>query len=456
MTIWDLVLTPIFLLLLLFFALRQRERQYPPGHPLRKYFLPGLYLKFGGAIFIGLVYAYYYKGGDTFNYFGHAQIINSALGDSVDKWVKLIAHYSPEKAPEIYSYTSQLYWYDAPSEYTTVVITALLGLLSGTTYMPTALLFAFISYTGIWAMYRTFVNVYPALHRPLAFAFLFIPSTIVWGSSIFKDTICMFSLGWMTYCTFRIFINKDFSIRNIFLLALSFYLLAVIKIYILLSFVPALSLWLLMSYSKNIKTKALRILANFAFVFITAAAFLFFATQFAEELKEYSLENIAKKAKQTQNYITAVSDLQEGSAYDLGEFDPTAGGMLQKLPQAIMVTLFRPFLWEVKKPIMALSAIESLFFTIFTGMVFYRLGIRKIYQKTVKDPNLLFFLTFSLIFAFAVGISTGNFGSLSRYKIPCMPFFAALLVVLYFEYQTKEKPSNQYAARQQEPVRHLA
>ena len=30
-------------------------------HALRKYFMPGLYVKFGGAIFIGLIYAYYYK-----------------------------------------------------------------------------------------------------------------------------------------------------------------------------------------------------------------------------------------------------------------------------------------------------------------------------------------------------------------------------------------------------------
>ena len=47
-----------------------------------------------------------------------------------------------------------------------------------------------------------------------------------------------------------------------------------------------------------------------------------------------------------------------------------------------------------------------------------------------KDPNLMFFLIFSLIFAFAVGITSYNFGALSRYKIPCLPFYGAFLMIL--------------------------
>jgi hypothetical protein len=38
---------------------------------------------------------------------------------------------------------------------------------------------------------------------------------------------------------------------------------------------------------------------------------------------------------------------------------------------------------------------------------------------------------FAVIFAIAVGASTTNFGALSRYKIPCMPFYFILLMLLY-------------------------
>jgi hypothetical protein len=43
---------------------------------------------------------------------------------------------------------------------------------------------------------------------------------------------------------------------------------------------------------------------------------------------------------------------------------------------------------------------------------------------------VVFSLIFSLIFAFAVGASSGNFGALSRYKIPCLPFYGAVLAIL--------------------------
>ncbi|HEU4472372.1 MAG TPA: hypothetical protein VFR58_14870 [Flavisolibacter sp.] len=439
LTIWDLVLTPVYLLPLIYIAKRYRDKNLPVGSPLRKYYLPGLYLKFGGAIFIGLIYQFYYNGGDTFNYLYHAQVINSALDDSVLTWFDLLLRRSPDLNPSVYQYSSQMFWYADPPSYTVGAIAAVLGIFNGTTYMPIALLFAFISYSGIWAMYRTFVKLYPSLHKPLAIAFLYIPSTFVWGSSIFKDTICMFSLGWMTYCTFRIVIDRKFSARNFFLLALSFYLLVVIKVYIILAFLPALSLWLLMTHSKKISSVGLRWVVNIFLIGITVGGLAFFAQRYASELNEYSLENIGKKAKKTQEWITHVSEAQEGSVYNIGTLDGTVGGMLSKFPQAVNVTLYRPYLWESRKPIILLSALEATAFLVLTLMVFYRRGIGNTFRQIFRDPNLLFFFIFTLIFAFAVGISTGNFGSLSRYKIPCMPFFASLLLILYYQYKPSAK-----------------
>jgi hypothetical protein len=274
-------------------------------------------------------------------------------------------------------------------------------------------------------------------------AFLFIPSTFVWGSAIFKDTVCMFGLGWMTYAVFRLFINRDFSVRNIALLALSFYLIALIKLYILIAFLPALAIWMLHSYSNKIKIAGLRWMVSIAFAGICVLGFFYFTKVFADEMKRYSLEEIAQTAATTRGWISYVSAKEEGSSYDLGEFDPTIGGMLRKFPQAVVVTLFRPFLWEVRKPIVLLSALEGFIFLYFAIQVFWRRGIFKTFGLISKDPNLLFFLVFSFIFAFAVGISSYNFGALSRYKIPCMPFFAAFLTVILNYRESKQHQSKE-------------
>lgn len=429
LTLWDLILTPVFLLILTAVAKQMREKRYPPGHPLRRYFMPALNVKFAGAIFIALVYQYYYGGGDTYNFFSHTKIINSSINDSFSSWFKLLTRQSPVDNPEIYQYASRMEWYHDPASYTVAVIAAIFGLFTATTYMPTALLFAFFSFTGVWAMYRTFANLYPKLHKELAIAFLFIPSTFVWGSAIFKDTICIFGLGWLTYTTFRIFVNRDFSLRNIAMLVLSFYLVYKTKLYILVAFLPAVSIWLLTTYSSYLKSAALRFITKLVFLGIAAAAFFFFARIFSAELQKYSLENIANTAAVTRGWLTTASG-DEGSAYDLGEFDPSIGGMLKKFPQAVVVTLFRPFPWEARKVIVLLSALEALSFAYFTFRAFKVNGPSRSFKLIGKDPNVLFFLVFSLIFAFAVGISSYNFGALSRYKIPCLPFYAAFIMVL--------------------------
>jgi hypothetical protein len=133
-------------------------------------------------------------------------------------------------------------------------------------------------------MYRTIVNLYPKLHKELAIAFMFIPSTFVWGSAMFKDTVCMFGLGWMTYTTFRIFVNKDFSVKNLLMFGVSFYLIGVVKLYILIAFLPALSLWLLLSYSHKIRLVSIRWLVNILFVAITVGGFFFLSKWFATEM----------------------------------------------------------------------------------------------------------------------------------------------------------------------------
>jgi hypothetical protein len=427
LTIWDLVLTPVYLGFIILFARRHRDSKYPVGHPLRPYYLPGLYAKLGGAIFIGLIYQYYYGGGDTFNYFIHAKIINSSLNDSFGTWLDLIRQVSPDKNPRVFQYSSQMEWYGSAATYTVAAITALLGLFNGTSYMPIALLFAWISYSGIWAMYRTFTSIYPGLEKQLAIAFLFIPSVVIWGSSIFKDTVCMFGLGWMVYCTFRVFVNRDLSVKNFFLLVLGFYLVAVIKIYILLAFLPALSLWLLKTYSHRIDSVGKRWMVSILLVGVAAVGFTYFANEFAKELNSYSLDEIAKTAQSTRGWIYYSSG-DEGSAYSLGDFSPTIGGMLSKFPAAVVVTLYRPFIWEAKKVIIFFSALEALAFLYFTlkAITTHRW---KLIRLVNSDATLTFCLVFSIIFAFSVGISSYNFGALSRYKIPCLPFYAAFLII---------------------------
>ena len=437
-TILDYALLPFVLALVYGIAFSIRNRRYPHGHPWRKYYMPALSVKIFGAIFIGLIYAYYYKSGDTFNYFYHAQLINNSFDESFSKWINLLFHIPDVNDGRYYNDISQMGLYRDPPSYTVAAITALFSSLTFNTYLPTAVLFAFISFSGLWALFRTFASLYPQLVRPIAISVLFIPSVFVWGSGIFKDTVCIFGLGWLTYGSFRLLVQRDYSASNIILTVLSFVLIAKIKMYILLGFVPALLTWLLFNYSQKIKSSAQKFFIRLFFMSIITAGFLFFMQRFGSELGKYSLERLVRTSEVTRNYIYSVS-AEEGSAYNLGDFPATIGGMLSQFPLAVNVTFFRPYPWEAKKLIVLLSAVEALVFLFLTLKVIISLGPGKVWKAISMDPTIQFCLIFSLIFAFAVGVSSYNFGTLSRYKIPCLPFFALALVLTYYKFNPLTK-----------------
>jgi len=432
LSILDFVLLPFFLSIIYAIAYRFRNKNYPHKHPLRKYFIPALTIKIFGALFIGLIYAYYYKGGDTYYFFNQAQVLNSALDDSFGKWINLLLHIPTAQDGNYYGYISRMEWYPDTASYTVVSITAFLSIFTFNTYLPTAVLFAVISFSGVWALFRAFAYLYPFLIRSIAIAILFIPSVFVWGSGIFKDTICIFGLGWLTYGMFRFLVQRDFSLANILVSVLSFFLIARVKLYILLGFAPALIMWIFFNYSQKIRNRSKKIAVKFVMIVIVMGGFLLFMRQFAHELGKYSLENVVQTSRVTGNYIYWISG-DEGSAYNLGDLSPTIGGMLSKFPLAVNVTLFRPYIWEAKKIIVLLSSLEAILFLFISLKVLFMVGPLKAWKTINKDPTIQFCLIFSLVFAFAVGISSFNFGALSRYKIPCLPFYALALILIYYK-----------------------
>src|ERR1700744_5831063 len=91
-TILDYLLLPIYLTIIYLIAIRFRDKHYPKGHPWRPYFISGLTVKIVGAIAIGLIYRYYYGGGDTSNYFFEGVVINSSMSESLNKWFNMMMH----------------------------------------------------------------------------------------------------------------------------------------------------------------------------------------------------------------------------------------------------------------------------------------------------------------------------------------------------------------------------
>ena len=437
-TLADYLLLPVYLAAVYLIAFRFRDRHYPPGHPWRPYFINGLTVKIVGALFIGLLYQYYYGYGDTRYYFIQSQILNSALLESPWKWLNLVLHIPQGYEGEYINYTSQLFWYSTLNNFMVVIVAAIFGLLTFTTYLPTSIIFAAVSFTGIWAMFRTFAKQYPKLTPHIALATLFIPSTFIWGSGIFKDTICMFGMGWMVNGVFTLLIQRKLRTRDTVMLMLGTWLIFIVKIYILLAFLPAIGLWLVFSYSHKIHNVFIRSFLKFGLVPVTLLGFYLLSGVFAKELGGYSLERIEATATLTQEYIVQSSG-EQGASYSIGEISFTPLGILRTFPAAVNVSLYRPYIWETRKPIQLFNSLETFLFLFITLKILFTVGPRRAWQAIQQDPNIQFCLIFTIIFAFAVGLTSGNFGTLSRYRIPCLPLFGVALVLIYYRYNDPAK-----------------
>jgi hypothetical protein len=392
-----------------------------------RYYFPALTVKIIGALALGFIYQFYYGGeGDTFNYHTRgSRVIWELLLDDPSSAINLIF------SGELYSqhrYVSQIVFYHDPSSFYIVRLAAFFDILTFSSYSGTAVLFGFVSFFGLWCLFRTFYELFPHLVKRIAISTLFIPSVVFWGSGILKDTVVMACLGLLTLIIKRMFIDRRFSFMGVVGLALSLVTIFVVKKYVLLCYLPVAIFWVYAGNLQKIQSPMARLLLFPLLLIITFVSGYTAIRKVGENDTKYSLEKIAETAQVTAYDIGFYSGKNAGSTYSLGELDGSFGSLLTHLPQAINVSLFRPYLWEARNPLMLLSSVEALALLVITVYLFARSPIGFI--KSLGNEHVLFCLVFSLSFAFAVGVSTYNFGTLNRYKIPLIPFYLLALTII--------------------------
>ncbi|MFM6926805.1 MAG: hypothetical protein ACKOU7_14955 [Ferruginibacter sp.] len=315
------------------------------------------------------------------------------------------------------------------NNYMIVRITAILSFLSFQKYLILNLFFSMLSFSGVWRLYRFFYEQYPHLHKQLAIAILYLPTFVFWSSGILKDPICTGALGWLTFALYESFYKKKDLFKNFIIIFVSGYLLYVIKVYILISYVPFFFLFLVLKNVNLIKSRVMRITFVAGLIVLAITMFTTVMAQLAGTLGAYGGNDVTKNISIYQKAYAEQEDV--GSTFSLGvEYDGSVQSLIKIAPAAVVATLFRPFIWESKKISTLFSSIESMFIMFFTLSVLYKAGPVNFVRSIAKDPTILYCLLFALLFALFVGATTANFGTLVRYKIPCMPFYVAAMYLI--------------------------
>jgi hypothetical protein len=435
---FEYVMVPLWLLIVYTFAVIFRSTFYK-NTPYYRYFMPALTLKIIGGVGVGLIYQYYYTWGDTMHYFMSASHINVILLENFEDGMYLLQYggsrldYKMWQIVQKYRYIGYL---GDPNAFMVARLMVIPAFLTLNSYYASSIIVSAVSFVGIWALFRIYCTIYPALIRQFAVAIFYIPSVFFWGSGILKDPITLSALGLIAYSFFSIFILKKYIFLNTLSILLSGYIIYKIKSYIILSFIPFLLIWIGLETRDTIRHGLIRFILAPLLVFFSGFFGFLAIRALGQSDARFSLENFLQTAvevKKDLNQSYYYSD-GVGSSYDIGEFDPTLTGMLSKFPISVFTALFRPLPHEVRNPIMALSAIENLFVLLLLVLMFRKVNLIAIGFAVSRSPFLIFSLGYSLSFAFMVGLTSGNFGNLVRYKIPAVPFFMCALYIIHSVY----------------------
>lgn len=435
----DILIAVVYILLIYFLAYRKKDKHIEK-EAYYKYYLHGLTVKIIGATGVCLIYTLYYQsGGDTLNYYDSCIVMLKLLFKNPKGFFDILfnGNNSFEQYSLFDSSTGWPYYWVDPNSFFLIRLMCLVVGLCFKSYLVSSIVLAWISYAGVWRLYTLFCKEFPLITGDLAIALLFIPSVAFWGSGLLKDTITYSACCWFTVAFFTGVIKRKKVVKNVVIIFISCYMILSIKPYILYCLIPGSAIWMISAFTGEIKSVLVKSLVFPLILVIVSGGGFFIFKSIGNNLGKWSVDEVLERAVITQNDL--VQDYYGGNTFDIGKFDATIPSMLSKAPAAITAGLFRPFISEARNPVMILSALENTYLLLLTIYSLFKFKIVNILFLIRKNNLIIYSFVFSVFFSFMVGLTTPNFGSLVRYRIPAIPFFLASLFVLRYYHNEKNK-----------------
>lgn len=386
-----------------------------------------------GATAFCLIYALYYQGGDTVNYYRGVDAMMDVFADNPFDYFQLLFSEHNSFSFTCYSKNNNFppfYMLKDERTYTVIKISSVFAIPGLGGFLSTTILLSAFIYRWVWKLYGFMMERYPDKEKAINLSLLYLPSTVFWGSGIMKDTFAFGATCFAVYGLHQLFVERQRVLKTVLQLFFAFYLIITVKAYIMFALLPGLLIFANFERLKRIKSTFVKIIVlplSIGLIFLIANTLFF---DFNDLFGKYSADKILEEAA-VQN-----ADLQRAvygsNSFDIGTFEPTLQGALSKFLPAVNAAIFRPYLWETGSPTMLISGLENSILLLLSiwAMLTKPLQLIKSFRT---DPFLLFCILFTVILGFGVGLSTANFGALVRYKIPFLPFFTFLILSQVFK-----------------------
>lgn len=383
------------------------------------YFYPALLFKLVCGILLGLLYFEYYGAGDTITYHKAALRLTAYAKEDFRGYLRLLLF--NEFADNQFRASVPFSRYpNFSNSFFMLKLVSALNLLTNSTYYLNSLYFSLFSFWGTAKLASVPCTILPDKRRGAVLAFLFFPSVVFWGSGLLKDSVMMGSMCWVVAFALQVAHQRRVGLLDTFLFLLMLYLYVRIKIFLSAPLVAILVVYVvvtLLSYKfeglRKLKVQLAVIGAFLLVAGVAVANFLFI----------FSPKFVFRQMMATHNALLKQSLHMPHLEYP--HLEATWQSMLAYAPLAFLNAIYRPFLGEILHPLYLANGLENLVLLLltFTALV-------GLFKKGMQGVTLLHvsFGLYILIIAVVVGLTTPNFGSLTRYRIAFLPFLVYLLL----------------------------
>lgn len=310
-------------------------------------------------------------------------------------------------------------------------LSAWLMLLNGKSLYAACVLLGVINYFSRFLIYRVVRPlVVPGHRRYVLMGVMLLPSVIFWTGGLIKESIAMGGIGIAVLGAYYLAERSDF-VRGIILIALGGLTAYLVKPYVLFPFFIAAPVWYLAARMRENGDNISILLTPFRIIlFVGLVALGLMVLSYL--VPTLSVDNLSEELASVQYSGTTVGG---NTNYQLVSVEAAAtrGRAAQFIaaPFAFLFALTRPWFFEARSAQTLVATLETTALTLIMIQSVRRVGFMQWVHHILARPWLVFCITYVVIFGTAVGLGSTNVGSLSRYRIPMMPFYGALVAVSY-------------------------
>jgi hypothetical protein len=379
-----------------------------------------------GGFALWYIYSYHYSdrsSSDIFTYFDDGMIIHSSINQSFTDYLRMVTGIGSD-APHLMKYYDTCWFWIKPFNYgllndnrIIIRLHAIIRLFSMGNFHIHNLVFCFMSFTGLWGIYKVFESKLKGKEILLLLAVFFFPSVWFWTSGALKEAFLMFAFGMFLYHFTRM-LEFKFSIQSAVWLLITVFLLLISKFYVLIAVLPGVLFLIVIKYSGTKLWLVKWVGAHLIFVILAALSGYLTGLDL--------VQIICNKQHDFVCYINSLN--QVGSQVELPALNSGMISLIQNAPAAFFRALFRPTIFETGSLTLKFAAIENALIFILILTTFFCSS-----RKQLSRPWFWFSFSFVVILFTLIGLTTPILGALVRYKAPALPFLGIALLFMVDE-----------------------